>query len=77
MDPRDSFGLVDAHLSRGALADYGLAHAARGELCRRLGRVAEARASYERALELTQQWPERRLIERRGRELAPAARRSP
>jgi RNA polymerase sigma-70 factor (ECF subfamily) len=57
--------LIDALLSRGDLTDYHLAHAARAELCRRLGRTAEARTSYERALGLTQQAPERRFLERR------------
>ena len=45
--------------------DYHLAHSARAELCRRLGETAEARASYERALALTRQEPERRFLERR------------
>jgi RNA polymerase sigma-70 factor (ECF subfamily) len=57
--------LVDALLARGELADYHLAHAARADLCRRLGRHAEARAGYARALELTQQEPERRFLARR------------
>jgi RNA polymerase sigma-70 factor, ECF subfamily len=62
--------LVDALLARGELSDYRLAHAARADLCRRLGRSAEARDSYQRALHLTQQEPERRFIERRLAELA-------
>lgn len=57
--------LIDEILARGDLADYRLAHAARADLCRRLGRDAEARASYQRALQMTQQAPERRFIERR------------
>jgi len=61
--------LVDALLARGDLLDYRLAHAARADLCRRLGRAAEARDSYHRALELTYQEPERRFIERRLAEL--------
>jgi len=61
--------LIDAILGRGDLADYHLAHSARAELCRRLGKTAEARASYERALSLTQQEPERRFLERRLAEL--------
>ena len=61
--------LIDAILERGALWDYRLAHAARAELCRRLGQTAEARASYERALALTRQEPERRFLERRLAEL--------
>ncbi len=62
--------LVDALLGRGELAGYRLAHAARADLCRRLGRTAEARAAYERALGLTRQAPERRFLERRLAELA-------
>jgi RNA polymerase sigma-70 factor (ECF subfamily) len=57
--------LIDAILERGDLAEYRLAHAARAELCRRLGRTADARAAYERALALTRQEPERRFLERR------------
>ena len=57
--------LIEAILERGDLSDYHLAHAARADLCRRLGRKAEARASYERALNLTQQEPERRFLMRR------------
>ncbi|HRQ59389.1 MAG TPA: RNA polymerase sigma factor [Azoarcus taiwanensis] len=60
---------IDAILVRGELADYHLAHAARADLCRRLGRNAEARASYQRALTLTMQAPERRFLERRLTEL--------
>jgi RNA polymerase sigma-70 factor (ECF subfamily) len=63
--PAAGLALIDAILARGDLADYHLAHSARAELCRRLGRKAEARASYERALELTRQEPERRFLERR------------
>jgi RNA polymerase sigma-70 factor, ECF subfamily len=61
--------LIDAILERGDLLDYRLAHAARAELCRRLGRTVEARASYERALALARQEPERRFLERRIAEL--------
>ena len=68
--PAAGLALVDAILGRGDLKDYRLAHATRGELCRRLGKAAEARASYERALALTKQEPERRLIERRLAEVA-------
>ncbi|KQZ93299.1 MULTISPECIES: RNA polymerase sigma factor [unclassified Pseudomonas] len=57
--------LVEAILARGDLLDYHLAHSARAEFCRQLGRVEQARAAYERALELTQQAPERRFIEGR------------
>ena len=67
--PAAGLALVDAVLARGELADYRLAHAARADLCRRLGRAAEARASYQRALALTQQEPERRFLERRLAEL--------
>ena len=61
--------LIDAILARGDLAEYHLAHAARADLCRRLGRAAEARASYERALALARQEPERRFLQRRLTEL--------
>jgi RNA polymerase sigma-70 factor (ECF subfamily) len=57
--------LIDAILVRGQLADYQPAHAARADLCRRLGRTADARESYRRALELTRQEPARRFLERR------------
>jgi RNA polymerase sigma-70 factor (ECF subfamily) len=63
--PEAGLALVDAILARGDLGDYRLAHAARAELCRRLGRAGEARTSFERALALTKQEPERRLLERR------------
>ena len=68
--PETGLALVDSILARGDLSDYRLAHAARADLCRRLGRSAEAKASYERALELTRQEPERRFLERRLAELA-------
>ncbi len=61
--------LIDAILARGDLQDYHLAHAARADLCRRLGKTEEARFSYLRALELTRQEPERRFLEGRLREL--------
>ena len=67
--PEAGLGLIEAILDGGDLADYHPAHAARAELCRRLGRTAEARASYERALALTRQQPERRFLERRLTEL--------
>jgi RNA polymerase sigma-70 factor (ECF subfamily) len=57
--------LIDAILARGDLADYHLAHAARADLYRRLGRTAEARVSYGMALALAHQEPERRFLERR------------
>jgi len=67
--PTAGLALIDAILGRGALADYHLAHSARAELCRRLGRAADARASYTRALDLARQEPQRRFLERRLREL--------
>ena len=67
--PAAGLELVDAILARGDLQDYRLAHAARADLCRRLGETAQARASYERALALTRQEPERRFLERRLHEL--------
>ena len=60
---------IDAVLEHGELANYYLAHSARAELCRRLGRTDEARASYEKALALTQQEPERQFLARRLEEL--------
>jgi RNA polymerase sigma-70 factor (ECF subfamily) len=67
--PAAELALIDTILARGDLANYHLAHSARADLCRRLGRMAEARASYEQALSLTRQEPERRFLERRLREL--------
>jgi RNA polymerase sigma-70 factor (ECF subfamily) len=67
--PAAGLALIDAILARGELANYRLAHAARADLYRRLGREPEARAAYEQALELTQQAPERRFLERRLAEL--------
>jgi RNA polymerase sigma-70 factor (ECF subfamily) len=67
--PAAGLALVDAILARGDLGDYHLAHSAHADLCRRLGRTADARASYERALALTRQEPERRFLERRLEEL--------
>ena len=71
--PAAGLALIDAILGRGDLADYQPAHAARADLCRRLGLAAEARASYVRALELTRQEPLRRFLERRLGELPPAS----
>jgi RNA polymerase sigma-70 factor (ECF subfamily) len=68
--PSAGLALVDALLERGRLDAYHLAHAARADLLRQLGRTADARAAYQRALELTQQEPERRFIQRRLSELA-------
>lgn len=67
--PAAGLPVVDAILARGELKDYHLAHAARADLCRRLGRRADARASYERALALARQEPERRFIQQRLAEL--------
>lgn len=63
--PATGLALIEAILDRGDLLEYRLAHAARAELCRRLGRTADARTSFERALALAQQEPERRFLERR------------
>jgi RNA polymerase sigma-70 factor, ECF subfamily len=62
--PAAGLALVDGILERGDLLDYGRAHAARAEFCRRLDKTADARASYQRALTLTRQEPERRFLER-------------
>ncbi|HLF01972.1 MAG TPA: hypothetical protein VI547_08345 [Anaerolineales bacterium] len=67
--PLAGLALIDAILARGDVVDYHLAHSARAELCWRLGRTAEARASHQRALALAQQEPERRFLERRMGEL--------
>jgi RNA polymerase sigma-70 factor (ECF subfamily) len=63
--PKAGLGLIDDILADGELADYHLAHAARADLCRRLGRTTEARESYEHALALTTQEPERRFLQKR------------
>ncbi|MBI3004832.1 MAG: RNA polymerase sigma factor [Ignavibacteriales bacterium] len=68
--PQAGLDLIDAILLRGDLSDYHLAYSARAELCRRLGKTPEARESYERAIALTQQGPERRFLERKLRSLA-------
>jgi RNA polymerase sigma-70 factor (ECF subfamily) len=68
--PAAGLALIDAILARGDLADYHLAHAARADLCRRLGNTAEARQSYERALALARQEPERRFLAKRLREMS-------
>jgi len=67
--PEAGITLIDAILARGELADYALAHSARAELYRRLGRQEAAIQSYQRALSLTRQEPQRRFIERRLGEL--------
>ena len=63
--PALGLSLIDAILARGELQDYQLAHSARADLLRRLGRKGEAIESYERALALTRQEPQRRFLERR------------
>jgi RNA polymerase sigma-70 factor (ECF subfamily) len=60
---------IDAVLEHGELANYYLAHSARADMYRRLGRTAEARSSYEKALALTQQEPERQFLQERIRQL--------
>jgi RNA polymerase sigma-70 factor (ECF subfamily) len=68
--PADGLALIDGILDRGDLQDYHLAHAARADLLRRLGRTQEARRAYQRTLQLVSQEPERRFIERRLAELS-------
>jgi RNA polymerase sigma-70 factor (ECF subfamily) len=68
--PEAGLAIVDAILARGDLDGYYLAHSARADLCRRLGRYADARAAYQRALELVRQDPERRFLDRRLKDLA-------
>ena len=68
--PTVGLAAVDAILARGDLKQYHLAHAARADLCRRLGQRREAQASYERALALARQGPERRFLERRLEEMS-------
>jgi RNA polymerase sigma-70 factor, ECF subfamily len=63
--PEAGLANIDAVLERGELANYYLAHSARADMCRRLGRTAEAKSSYERALALTQQEPERQFLQER------------
>jgi RNA polymerase sigma-70 factor (ECF subfamily) len=60
---------IDGLLEQGELSNYYLAHSARADMCRRLGRTAEARSSYEKALALTQQEPERQFLQERIRQL--------
>jgi RNA polymerase sigma-70 factor (ECF subfamily) len=67
--PAAGLKLIDEILAEPDLAEYHLAHAARADVCRRLGQTAAARASYERALELARQEPERRFLQKRLREL--------
>jgi RNA polymerase sigma-70 factor, ECF subfamily len=63
--PAAGLALIESILARGDLDDYHLAHAAHADLCRRLGKTVEARASYKRAIALVRQGPERRFLERR------------
>ncbi len=65
----EGLALIDGILARGVLNDYYLAHAARADMCRRLGKIDEARATYRRALELAQQQPEREFMAWRLKEL--------
>jgi RNA polymerase sigma-70 factor, ECF subfamily len=67
--PAAGLDLINDILANGDLADYHLAHAARADLCRRLGRTADAREAYEQALTLAEQEPERRFLQRRLQEL--------
>ena len=67
--PLAGLELIDAILARGDLSDYHLLHAARADLCRRLGRTTEAKAAYEQAIGLVRQEPEKRFLEQRLRDL--------
>jgi len=67
--PAAGLALIDALLARGELQDYHLAHSARADLCRRLGRRDETAAAYRQALDLSPSDPEKRFLEQRLREL--------
>ena len=67
--PEAGLRQIDAVLEHGGLANYYLAHSARADMYRRLGRRAEARSAYEKALALTQQEPERQFLQERIRQL--------
>ncbi|MGA8508759.1 MAG: RNA polymerase sigma factor [Candidatus Sulfotelmatobacter sp.] len=67
--PEAGLAHIDAALEHGELANYYLAHSARADMCRRLGRISEARASYERSLALARQDPERQFLQERIRQL--------
>jgi RNA polymerase sigma-70 factor (ECF subfamily) len=67
--PMAGLTLIDAILARGLLEDYYLAHSARADLCRRLGKIAEAHAFYEKALSLAGPEPARRFLAKRLNEL--------
>jgi RNA polymerase sigma-70 factor, ECF subfamily len=62
--PLAGLQLIDGILSHGELTDYHLAHAARADLCRSLGKTAAAKASYQQALAIARQEPERRFLEK-------------
>lgn len=68
--PSEGLRIVDAMLARGELSRYHLAHAARADFCRRLGRLGEARVSYQQALDLASQEPERRFLRQKLDELS-------
>src|SRR5947199_10522523 len=68
--PEAGLTQIDAVLEQGELANYYLAHSARSDLYRRLGRTSEARSYYERALALTQQEPERQFLQEWNRQLS-------
>ena len=67
--PEAGLTQIDAVLEQGELANYYLAHSARADMYRRLGRTAEVRSAYEKALALTQQEPERQFLQERIRQL--------
>jgi len=67
--PEQGLRLIDSLLAREELANYHLAHSARADLCRRLGRLLDARDSYQKALALARQEPERRFLAGRLREI--------
>ncbi len=60
--PAAGLAIIDAILDRGDLANYQFAHSARGELLRRAGKTSQARAAFQRALELTKAEPEKRIL---------------
>lgn len=70
--PAAGLALVDQLVERGELSEYRLLYAARADLCRRLGRIEEAREAYQRALALARQEPERRFLERRIQDVTPS-----
>lgn len=68
--PQAGLAIIDGMLLRGELADYYLAHSARGELLRRLGDYANAKPAFEKALSLAKQAAERRFLTRKIDDLA-------